>query len=663
MTNLQQRLSDNSPEVRRRAVGDIPELSTPEAIDSLIIALDDEDWRVRKEAVSAVTRISDQTELVKRLIDEMVEEEKIGLRNAAVEALVAIGETAHADLIARLPDFEADGRKIVLEILGASQDPRIVDILIERLADIDGNVRACAAEWLGEQAREKDKAANALLSCLESEDRLFALSALQSLNRLAVATPWATLETIAADRLFGAELIVAMGRSGAVAAIPYIIDRIPDDDAASQALQLLHETSAAAAQAVEAALCRVDDGTRQSLLRAAHQGEAGVQRAATLCLLWSKPAADMEIIAQLAKNEGCYQLLLDELKHWDARALERLEEMVPVAKGEAQASIIGLLARLLDVTAGQAKIDFFTTYLNAADVAVATAAATAVARFGDAGVINALFDRIGSADARLRRAAGNALIEVGRRYPDQVRAALARVDISGRQGIELCRVIAVVGSSELAPRLFPILSDPASDLRAAGVRALAAVAGPEAMDKIALAMTDEDLGVRMAAATALGKIGPEASETIVSAVRMATGPQKAALIRALGHVGHPEAPIILKNMCRESAEVALAALDAMRALNLDMSEILEEILHHPDSEVVKQALTVFGSGIPTRHLKDLLDHSDWDVRLAAVDSMAAGGSGSDACSALKGRLEKEPDDLVLRAIFHALDTLKEGGDK
>jgi HEAT repeat protein len=167
-------------------------------------------------------------------------------------------------------------------------------------------------------------------------------------------------------------------------------------------------------------------------------------------------------------------------------------------------------------------------------------------------------------------------------------------------------------------------------------------------------MTDEDLRVQMAAASSLGRIGPAAAETIVSALSMAEGPLKAALIRTLGQVGHPEAQDILRGMCKETADVALAALEALCALGLDAEEIQDEILGHPDSEVVKQALSLFGANVSSARLEKLLRHCMWDVRLAAVDRLAL-EQGDEVAAALKEHMKKEPDDLVKRAIGRVLD--------
>ncbi len=639
--------------MRRRAVLEISRLEPSEvAVDLVIEALGDEDWRVRKEAAAVAVGMLEHSETVPRLVDSMIQTDDVGLRNAAAEALSAAGEVAVTEIIDRMPGLDEAGRKIAVEVLGASGDPRAVDSLIGRLEDPDYNVRGTAAEWLGEQGGEKATAA--LLKCLEAEDLVLVLAALQSLNNSGVSIPWSLLEPLSAEPLYGADILIALGRSGAVEAAEVIGRGLTEDPAAARAMELLHSASAETAAAVEVVLEGSDAEVLEYLTETVNSGEPAEQRAAVSCLLWSRPLASMAIIADLARNESLYPLLLTELRRWGPEALTALEQMMPDLQGRQLASVIGLLSRLLDVEAGQAKTSLFATYLASDDLAVATAASGALARFGDETVVERLLELAAKPEARVRRAAGYALVEVGRRFPEEVRKKLKRVEIEGSLGIQVCRVFEIVGKPADAALLSAALSSPDPQLRAAVLGSLAAIAGASAVETIALAMTDEDIGVRMAAAATLGRIGPAAAETIVSALHSAGGPLKAALLRALGRAGHPEAPVILRGMCRESADVALAALEAIRELGLDATELQAEILSHEDSEVIKQALAVLGSSVAPSQLIKLLDHPGWDVRLAAVDRLASLKDDARVRSALEAHLKCEKDDLVVNAIERML---------
>lgn len=654
LDDVRTRLRDGSPEVRRRAVMDIASLRSEEVEDIIIDALGDEDWRVRKQATSIAAAFGDIPKLISRLIDEMVQEENVGLRNAAREVLATAGREAISEIIARMPALDASGRKIAIEVLGATNDQRAVDVLIGNLNDEDQNVRACAAEWLGEQGGEAST--NALQKCLESDDKLLVLAALQSLNRLGVKIPWSKLEPISEERLYGPELVLAMGRSGAKEAASKIAEALESDPAACRAMELLHNHSPEAACEVETVLKKVNYDVLQYLAGWTKNGEPAEQKAAASCILWARSIDHMKIVALLARNESLYPLLLEELRKWGSDAKIAMEGMLADLEGKELASVIALLSRLIDESEGMAKIELFAKYLNEDDLAIVTAAVAAVARFGDASTVDRLLELSECGDDRLRGAAGQAIVEIGRRFPAEVRDKIIGLEIDGLRGIQLCRVLEIVGEAEDAFRLSTTLSSPNPQLRAAVLRVFASISGTTAVETIALAMTDEDREVRMAAAASLGRIGPAAAETIVSALHTAEGPLKPALIRALGRVGHPEAPTILRGMCRESAEIALAALEAMRALNMEADAVRGEILAHPDGEVVKQALSVLGAQVQIAELVQLLDNTGWDVRLAAVGGLSEKIGEERVREALMEHLEKEKDDLVLDAIERVIGT-------
>ncbi len=650
--SLRNRLRDKSPEVRRRAVIEVADLEIGETVDILVEALGDDDWRVRKEAIAVASCITDRGEIVPRLIDAMLQEENVGLRNAAAETLSLCGAEAITAVMERMSGFDVSGRKIAIEVLGASSDPRVVDVLIEELNHPDQNIRGTAAEWLGEQGGENST--EALLRCLGESDQLLVLAAIQSLNRIGVSIPWSYLLPLSTNRLYGDDLLFALGRSGAVQAVPAIIAEVAGEAVAARALELLHGASCETTVAVEEALRGVSDEEIDYLCKLAEGGDPAEQRSAVSCLLWARPLNRLDVLVGLARNDGLYSLILEEIGKWGSEALSALEKMMPDLDGKRLASVIGILARLLDFDAGRANTSLFSDYLASEDLTVATAAAGAVARFGESGDMERLLELAGSDVARVRRVAGYALVELGRRHPNEMREKLGNVELEGLSGIQLCRVIEVVGIPENAPRLSSALSSPDAELRGAALGALAAVDGADAVETIALSMTDEDKGVRMKAAAALGRIGPAAAETIVSALHSAEDPLKAALLRALGRVGHIEASVILRSMCGESSEVAFAALEAMRELGLDAEEVRAEILAHEDSEVVKQALAALGSSVTGDQLVKLLEHSGWDVRLATVDRLAAQKDDPKMRVALEAHLDVERDDLVRRAIKRVL---------
>ena len=93
-TSLREALVDADPEVRRRAVVHASAEPSAEIGPLLLAALGDDDWRVRKEAVQVVHRRAVELDLIESLVQSICQGENVGLRNAALDVLEALGPSA-----------------------------------------------------------------------------------------------------------------------------------------------------------------------------------------------------------------------------------------------------------------------------------------------------------------------------------------------------------------------------------------------------------------------------------------------------------------------------------------------------------------------------------------------------------------------------------------
>ncbi|HEX3769823.1 MAG TPA: HEAT repeat domain-containing protein, partial [Polyangiaceae bacterium] len=145
-------LEQAEPEARRVAVQQIAKVRGREGPELLISALSDDDWRVRKEGTLIAPGIERREEVVAALVAALEDTVNVGLRNAAVEALVCIGPDAVGASIEALTRLDADARKLAAEVLGGVPDSRGTAALARALGDDDANVRVTAAESLGRSA-------------------------------------------------------------------------------------------------------------------------------------------------------------------------------------------------------------------------------------------------------------------------------------------------------------------------------------------------------------------------------------------------------------------------------------------------------------------------------------------------------------------------------
>ncbi|MGD0525657.1 MAG: HEAT repeat domain-containing protein, partial [Polyangiaceae bacterium] len=210
-------LQQAEPEARRVAVQQIAKVPGRDAPELLLRALGDDDWRVRKEGAAVAPSLDRRDEVVAALVAALEETVNIGLRNAAVEALVAVGPEAVAAVVASVPDLDADARKLAVEVLAGVPDARGAAALVRCLSDEDANVRVAAAEALGnaslagEEAR--DLATQALVGALVTSDTFLKIAALDSLARLEARLPWSIFEPYTKDPLLRRYAIAAAAGS------------------------------------------------------------------------------------------------------------------------------------------------------------------------------------------------------------------------------------------------------------------------------------------------------------------------------------------------------------------------------------------------------------------------------------------------------------------
>jgi HEAT repeat protein len=284
-----------------------------------------------------------------------------------------------------------------------------------------------------------------------------------------------------------------------------------------------------------------------------------------------------------------------------------------------------------------------------------------VGRFGDERVAAKLAPLLSQDDPRVRGAAGLALLEIGRRYPSSIRSLLQHLPIEGAAGVQICRVLEIVGTMDDFGRLDRAAEASDPELKRAALRALAAVGGQPALFRVVSSLSDTDLRIQIAAADALAVIGPSAGDAVVQAIGSCNGPVLAALIRTLGKVGHKDAESILSDMCNKSADIVLSAVEAAVVLGIPLTSMRVGLLNHEDKDVVKAALAAFGKDTALKVLFALLSHESWDVRLATVTILAPRTTSFEVRERLLHRLTEEDDDLVIAAIRDAVS--KKQGDE
>ncbi|MBW1905100.1 MAG: HEAT repeat domain-containing protein [Deltaproteobacteria bacterium] len=223
---LEQAFHSADPDVRRQAVHRMSLRPQGTPLTQILDALSDTDWRVRREAISLAAQTMEQDALIDALLVRVVETDNIGLRNAAIEVLGMVAQ-GRADKFAKACEAAGEGvRKFLVEAMGKTRDPQMVDQLELLLRGSDANVAAAAVEAL--VCIGGARAERLLQERLSTPHLFLRVSIVEGLTRLGTRVLWEDLRPAVEDaivRRISAELL---GRTGDPQALEFLLGLATD---------------------------------------------------------------------------------------------------------------------------------------------------------------------------------------------------------------------------------------------------------------------------------------------------------------------------------------------------------------------------------------------------------------------------------------------------
>lgn len=668
-------LADPDPEVRRLATRRLPELGAAVAAPLLVVALGDDEWRVRKEAAQNAARIQPRTEVVLALFGALADKERIGLRNSAVEALASFGADAVPAGVLALGRLDADGRKLVVEVLSLVPDARGAAALARCLEDPDPNVRAAAAEALARAARADEETAEAAAAALRvaasDPDAQTRLAALRSLAELGVDLDLATLEPHVADPLTRRAALLLLACSSAPSALPRIavaIARSPLSDARAAAVALAGAVvgdldDEARADAVSRAATELPPA-RERLRALAGSSEAPeVRGAAVLLLGLCRNPDDVQLIVDALGDDEIAERAETALRLFGDDVVTPLVSAAMTAPPEVRTTSLSMVPHTEGAADPEALLGLRAAARDPASD-VAGAALRSLAHVGTEADLELAAELTAGPDPRLMQSARMALRGLGERFPEVARAFVALHAASADHALACCALVEVLAESSAearGPTARALLGRAATHrdalVRRAAVEAFAAVGGDAAVDAATFALADEEPEVVLAALRALGRLGQ--AGTLADLVASTRTPTLAAqALRALAHADPLRAVAAARPLLRAAdAQVASAAIEAVQTAGGEArAEALLVALGHADREIVKVALAALARSEgeeATTGLATCLVHEAPEVRRLAADLLGQVGGG-EARSLLRARLDREGDAGVREAITRSL---------
>ena len=674
-------LQQAEPEARRVAVQQIAKVRGREGAELLLRALGDDDWRVRKEGAAVAASLPRRDEVVAALVAALEETVNIGLRNAAVEALVAIGPDAVGTIVEALPRLDADARKLAIEVLGGVADARGTPALTRSLSDDDANVRVAAAEALGNAAlagdESREQATQALVASLTGSDTFLKIAILDSLARLEARLPWSLFEPFTQDPMLRRYAIAAAAGSREPDAVRALALATGDASPtiAREAIVALGDFLASGPE--DPAM--LDVVRRELLVTPTGQGQV---RRASLDAEDARARGGALLLLGLLRDIGDVPALVEALAEDD------VAERADLAVRLFGPSVVGPLLASASFSRAHVRVAAFglSASLEGADVGtvrtalrhgledpsldVVAAAVEALGPLGQEPDLRRLAALVDHESERISTVAANAVSEIAARHVSAARAML-RESAAGTDPLALaCVLLGAIATTEPlhdedVKLLERALAHDHAQVRRAAVDALAQAGGDVAGDAVVFALADEEHEVKLAALRALGRLGR--ADALVEVLANTRDPVlTATALRALGEAD-PEralaagAPLV----AHADAAIACAALEAIGHLGSPRlpphlaaacEDALFPALDHPDPEVVKLALSLVGERPGARALARLglcLDHASWEVRRVAAELLGQDKSPG-AQALLRARYEREQDPIVREAIAAAV---------
>jgi HEAT repeat protein len=678
-------LDQAEPEARRVAVQQIAKVRGREAPELLLRALGDEDWRVRKEATLVAPILERREEVVASLAAALEDAVNIGLRNAAVEALVTIGPDAVGAVIDALTRLDVDARKLAVEVLGGVADGRGTAALARALADEDANVRVAAAEALGNSALagepSRELATQALVASLSTHDAFLKIAALDSLSRLEARLPWSVFKPYSTDPLLRRYAIAAASGAREPEAVRALANAAgdPSPTIAREALVALGEFIAAEPddetllECARGALASNVAACEYARRMACEEEDARARAGALLVLGLLRSPDDMPTLVEALGDDDVAQRADLALRLFGPDVVLPLLAASRGAKASIRTAALALASSLAGTKVVEVREELREA-LDDASLEVVSCAVEVLGTLGEPLDLRKVASLVWHADERLSAAAANAVSELAARHVDAARALLREPRVEHDPLVLGCLLLGAIASTQPLDdddvRLLErALAHDDPHVRRAAIEALAQAGGEAGADAVVFALADEEHEVQLAAIRALGRLGR--AEPLVGVIAGTRDPAlTATALRALGDADPERALAAARPLVTHAdAAIACAAVEAIGQLGAGRpsgrvaahiiaacEDALFAALDHPDPEVVKLALSLVGAQPGARALARLglcLDHPSWEVRCVAAELLGHDKSPG-AQALLHARYEREQDSIVRDAIAVAV---------
>ena len=532
---------------------------------SLLDALSDDSWQVRRVAVKGVSQRA-APEAIAALLNSVVENHhNPALLNSALQVLASSEVDTLSPLLELLQGSQPDLRMQAALALGEQRDTRAVEALIQALNDDDTNVRYHAIEALGKL--KATDAVDALAGIAESRDFFLAFGALDALAKIGDPRIAPRIVSLLDDDLLREPAINLLGQLGdetAVAPLTALLNTpTAPTDAIANALATLsdryEEQYREGAHIADLASCEITPTGIQNLLDALETPGNEDLRSIAVVLGWLKGSSVDRALTRLMGQLDLRNEIIDALVRHGAATVDLLIAQLTAEDLEVRRSAAVALGRIGDANATPALLNALK------DESLSIDAANALGQIGDPRAVDDLLDLIGDSDASVRQAAVSALNSLA--LPAMSKRIIPLLHDSDPNVRESSvKIAGYFGYPDAAGALIDLSSDPNERVRIAAIEHLPFVDDERALGVLARAIKEETPTVRAAAARALGNMdAPQADAYLIAALSDDDMWVRYFSARALGRRRSEDSVAALERLIEQEQfnHVRIAALDSL----------------------------------------------------------------------------------------------------
>ena len=563
----------------------------------MLDALSDDDWRVRRVAVTEISQGA-APEAIAALLSLVVENHhNPALLNSALQVLTASDVDTVWPLIDLLHGPDPNLRMQAALSLGEQGDARATRALLEALDDDDTNVRYHSIEALGKL--KATDAIDALLRIAESKDFFLAFVALDALAEIGDTSIASRIVPLLDDELLREPAVNLLGQLGDETAVTPLATLLsapaaPTDliaDALARLSDRYEEQYGEGAYIAELASREISPAGVQNLLEALETPDKENLRSIAMVLGWLKRPGVERVLTRLMGRIDLRDEIIDALVRHGSAILELLISQLEAEDLEVRRSAVVALGRIGDARATAALVKTLR------DESLTIDAAGALARIGDPLALDGLLNLVGDKDASVRQAVVSALNALtAPSMSKRIIPLLHDPDPNVRESA--VKIAGYFGYPDAANALLELSRDSDQRVKCAAIEHLPFVEDERALDVISQALKDEIPNVRAAAARALGQMdAPQVVPRLIAALSDDDVWVRYFSARALGRRRSLDSVAALETVIEREKfnHVRIAALDSLGQIGSHrIAGIVSVLVRDEDPDVAHAAQVALG---------------------------------------------------------------------